>query len=390
MQILIIHQFFNTPQSGGALRSYYLAKALCQAGHTVHLITTHNKPHYQSADVEGIDVHYLPVTYYNRFGFFKRVYSFLIFVLSIFGHAARFRQVSLCYAISAPLTTGLAAIGLKWRYGIPYVFEVGDLWPEAPIQMGVVRQPWLKKLLYLLETAIYRQARAIVALSEPIAANIRQRFPVIRIEVITNMADTDYFYSNTAAVRHDAHNPLIAAYVGTMGRANGLQFVLDCARACLQQKLPVRFMLCGDGAEKENLKQAARKMKLDNVTFLPFCNLEQVRQLLSAIDVALVCFRALPVLETGAPHKYFDALAAGKAVVVNFGGWIKEEIEQCGCGFYAAQGDDFAEKIIPYIEENATLQRAKHAARQLAGRYARPVLSARFVKLIEQLSGDLN
>ncbi len=335
-------------------------------------------------------MHYLPVPYQNQYGFFRRVYSFLLFVLSIIRHASRFRQVGLCYAISAPLTTGLAAMVLKWRYGIPYVFEVGDLWPEAPIQMGVVRNTLLKKILYALEAAIYRQALSIVALSVPIAENIRQRFPACMVKVLPNMADTDYF--GMAAVpetkaKYNATGKLVVSYFGTMGRANGLEFVLDCAQACLKEKLPVLFLLCGDGAERSHLERTARQLQLDNVVFMPFQSRDGVRRLMSITDVALVCFRPLPVLETGSPNKYFDALAAGKAVVVNFGGWIRAEIEQSGCGFYAANASEFTRKITAYIENEAILRQAQEAALQTAQRYARTVLGAQFTELIKQATG---
>jgi glycosyltransferase involved in cell wall biosynthesis len=387
VQVLIIHQFFNTPQSGGALRSYYLARALHRAGHTVHVITTHNHKTYLRVEVGGADVHYLPVTYHNRYGFFKRVYSFLLFVISIIRCAARFRGVSLCYAISAPLTTGLAAMVLKWRYGIPYVFEVGDLWPEAPIQLGVVRNPWLKKMLYALEAAIYRNARCVVGLSPPIVANIQHRFSACCTAVLPNMADTDFYQpgvEETLKAEYGAAGKLVVSYIGTLGRANGLQYLLHCACACKQKNLPVTFILCGDGAEKEALMDAAVKMKLDNVLFLPFRNREGVRALYRITDVAMVCFKPLPVLETGSPNKYYDALAAGKAVAVNFGGWIREEIERHGCGFFAAHEEDFAKKIEEYLNHPQALRQAQEAARQLAQQYSCQLLEARFVEIINR------
>ncbi|MFZ6010103.1 MAG: glycosyltransferase WbuB, partial [Bacteroidota bacterium] len=80
MKVLILHQHFNTPQKGGAIRSYYLAKALISEGMKVIVITAHNQNQYRNENVEGIDVHYLPVSYDNRFGFYKRSSSFLRYV----------------------------------------------------------------------------------------------------------------------------------------------------------------------------------------------------------------------------------------------------------------------------------------------------------------------
>jgi UDP-N-acetylglucosamine:LPS N-acetylglucosamine transferase len=120
VKVLILHQYFKTPQTGGALRSYYLAKALVARGITAVVITTHNDPEIRREIVEGIEVHYLPIPYDNRFGFFKRVSSFLKFVWSFVREAAKFRDDDVCYAFSTPLTIGLGAIWLKKRYKIPY------------------------------------------------------------------------------------------------------------------------------------------------------------------------------------------------------------------------------------------------------------------------------
>ena len=195
MKVLILHQYFNTPASGGALRSYYLATALVQKGIETKIITTHNHPDRKTEFVEGVEVHYLPIPYDNRFGFVKRVSSFLRFVGSIVKEARQFKDADVCYAISTPLTIGLAAIWIKNRYKIPYLFEVGDLWPEAPVQLGVIKNPLLKSILYKLEQSIYKRAEEIVALSEAIKSEIEKKVTGKQIHVIPNMADTDYYSS---------------------------------------------------------------------------------------------------------------------------------------------------------------------------------------------------
>ncbi|MFT5773862.1 MAG: hypothetical protein ACI9ZX_003273, partial [Algoriphagus sp.] len=80
MRIIYIHQYFKTPEEGGAIRSYHLAKGLVQAGHNVELITTGNNPTYDQRWIEGIKVHYLPVEYDQKFSYLKRIWAFLDFV----------------------------------------------------------------------------------------------------------------------------------------------------------------------------------------------------------------------------------------------------------------------------------------------------------------------
>ncbi len=54
MKIIYLHQYFLTPEQGGAIRSYHLAKAMVEAGHEVEMITSHNHSHYHYENIEGI------------------------------------------------------------------------------------------------------------------------------------------------------------------------------------------------------------------------------------------------------------------------------------------------------------------------------------------------
>ena len=142
MRILYIHQYFKTPEEGGSIRSYYLAKGLVDAGHEVTMVTAHNGP-YEVKKIDGVAVHYLPVPYDNSFGFAQRLWSFWSFVKLAKKEAKSLPKQDLAYVMTTPLTTGFIATYLKKELNLSYYFEVGDLWPEAPIQMGVIKNKWL-------------------------------------------------------------------------------------------------------------------------------------------------------------------------------------------------------------------------------------------------------
>ena len=388
MKVLILHQFYNTPQSGGPLRSYYLVKALVEKGITPIVLTTHNQPEILVTYQEGIEAHYLPVTYNNRFGFFKRIYSFLQFVLHTVNYAGRFKDAQVCYAISTPLTTGIAALWIKFRYNIPFYFEVGDLWPEAPIQLGIIKNPLLKFILYGLEKIIYKHSISVVALSPSIQQAIQEKIPLKKIHVIPNMADTEFFKPTIKDLKleskYGVSNKLVVSYIGTLGIANGLDALIDYARISQKNNLPIQFILCGEGAERERLQKLALQLKLSNLTILPFQNREGVREVMNITDAMLVCFKNLPVLETGSPNKFFDGLAAGKLMMLNFKGWLKDEIEESKCGIFIKphSPESFTNKIIPFIENRDLLKEYQTNARILAEKkYSRQQLSEDFQKI---------
>jgi glycosyltransferase involved in cell wall biosynthesis len=388
MKVLILHQYFNTPETGGPLRSYYLAKALVDKGITTSVITTHNGDDFRKEMIEDIEVHYLPIPYSNSFGFFKRIISFLKFVLSIVREAKQFKGYDRCYAISTPLTIGLAAIWIQWRYKIPYIFEVGDLWPEAPIQVGIVRNPILKKILYALEKAIYKRSKSIVALSEPIKKAIAQKVPGKRIDVISNMADVAYHQPSAKdpelEKKFNVQGKKVLSYIGTFGLANGLEQILNCARV-VKENPSIYFILCGDGAMRSALLKKAEQHKLVNVSFVPMQDRSGVKEILNVTDAAFISYQPLPVLETGSPNKYFDALAAGKMIIVNFKGWIKDEIEHHGCGIYVDPSDpkDFEKKVAEVAMNEALLNTYQKNSRALAEqRYARTKLCDEWLKIV--------
>jgi glycosyltransferase involved in cell wall biosynthesis len=387
VKVVILHQHFNTPEKGGALRSYYLARALVGKGVDVTVITAHQAPHYRQAKVEGIDVHYLPVPYNNAFGFFRRIQSFIRFACKSAALAAKFREARICYAISTPLTVGWTAMHISRRYGIPYLFEVGDLWPDAPIQLNVIRNGLLRRLLYGFEKTIYKRAELVVALSTSIQSSIKTKVPGVKTIVIPNMADCEFYRPEAKASalegKFNVRGKFVVSYIGAVGYANGLDYFLSCAAACRQEP-GIRFLICGDGAELTMLKEKARQSNITNLSFIPQQNRAGVREVLCVTDAVFVCYRPVPILQTGSPNKYFDGLAAGKLIVINFGGWIKAEIEEHRHGLCLDpdKPETFMEAIRPFVVDPSRLVVAQRAARDLGEqRYSRTILSNTFTKL---------
>ena len=190
MKVLYIHQYFRKPTDGGPIRSYYLGKALVDSGVEVEIVTSHNNDNYRFEQVEGINVHFLPIKYDNRFSYFRRKISFLFFCIrSYFFIIKNIKNVDYCYATSTPLTIGITALMLKKINKIPYYFEVRDLWPEAPIQLGIIKNSLVKKALYYLEKTIYKNADKVITLSPGMSKGVEKYISTDKIELISNISD---------------------------------------------------------------------------------------------------------------------------------------------------------------------------------------------------------
>ena len=371
MKVIYIHQYFRTPEEGGAIRSYYLAKGLVDHGIEVELITSHNADREEFRNIDGIKVHYLPVYYDNEQSFPKRVFAFYKFMRLSRKKAHQISNPDVVYATSTPLTIGLSALKIKKDLGIPYYFEVRDLWPEAPFQMGVIKNKYLKRYLKYIEKMVYENADKIIALSPGIKSLILKEMPNLKVHVIPNMSDVDFFVPETKNPELEqlfqVEDKFVISYFGAIGATNHLEYLLAAANASLKAALPVQFFIIGKGSQLKKLKYLAKHFGLANLRFLDFQNKYNLKRVLNITDAAYVSFAARPILETNSPNKFFDALASGKLIITNTKGWVKDICEENHCGFYydPDNPDHFAVKLKEFIENREQLYTYQTSAREV-------------------------
>ncbi|MGK7391945.1 MAG: glycosyltransferase family 4 protein [Candidatus Cyclobacteriaceae bacterium M2_1C_046] len=366
MNFLIIHQHFRYPDEGGAVRSYYLGQALLKAGHKVTVLSRKNFKKSKIKNIDALEVHYLPVSYSNKMSFPRRIISYLAFVLKAINYCRRksfVSQFNYCYCISTPLTSGIIGYWLLKQKKVPYLFEVGDLWPDAPLAMGALNYPFAPHLAHFLEKSIYANSSGVIGLSPYIVSTIKQRTtrPVF---YVPNFSDIDFFYKE----KFIPPEPFIISYTGAIGRANGLEYFLNAALEAQRRELKVHFYLMGRGAAYEKLKIKVKDDGIKNIFFIPFGNKEEVKRVLTNSHAIYVSYRKLPVLETGSPNKFFDGLASGKLIILNFGGWLSDLTGKYSCGFNYDPEDpkDFIEKLSPLLRDMSKLKEAQHNALKLA------------------------
>ncbi len=367
MHILIIHQYFLTPETGGAIRSYYLAKGLSAHGHKISVITSGSHRSNEVENIGDIEVHYLPVSYHNRFTKRQRIVSFLHYTWLCIRKAPKVKNVDLLYVISSPLTVGAPALWLNFFYSKPYVFEVGDLWPQAPIEFGVIKNPLIKKFLYSFENKVYRSAWKIVALSPPIKDYILSKVPKADVEVIPNMADINFYNPMKCNSPSDKSDPFVISYFGAISEANNIEDIILLAEHQRKEN-NIIFQIMGEGKDSEKIKAMAEDYGLENVTFFPFGTRDEVVEKMNTSQAIIITYKNLSVLTTGSPNKLFDGLAGGKLIIINFKGWIKDLIESNNCGFHYQQGDinDFNRKIKPFLIDRDHLKEYQGNSRKLA------------------------
>src|SRR5215204_2264736 len=288
MRILYLHQFFITRAGAGGTRSYEFARRFVSRGHAVRMLTAgEGRQDVEGIEVVGVRGGYSDYVSATAMSYPRRMLAFARFGLAASGAALRGPRPHVIYASSPPLTTALPALVAAVRWRAPLVFEVRDLWPEAPIQMGALRNRLVQRLARVVERFVYSRSTRVIALSP----GIRAALPRDKAELVPNSADLDLFDPSPHS------GDFLVCYFGAMGEANDLTAAVEAARL-----LPdVRFVLMGDGKRRADLERSAP----ENVEFRRGTKTE-VAKLAARSAACLTLFKDVPVLATNSPNKLFD------------------------------------------------------------------------------------
>lgn len=391
MRILYLHQFFITRAGVGGTRSYELARRFVARGHRVRMVTAGTRREVvDGIEVVGVRGGYADYVSATATSYPRRMLAFARFAAAACAAALRGPRPDVIYATSPPLTMALPGLLAAARWRVPLVFEVRDLWPEAPIQMGALRNPLLRRGARALEELVYRRSARVIALSPGIRDGVLAAgVPVGKLALIPNASDLELFsprLDGAPARTRLGIDPgrFVVSYFGTMGEANDLTQVLAAAAL-----LPdVTFVLQGDGKRRAELEAHAPA----NVLFPgPAPDKAQVAELAAASDCCLTIFKDVPILATNSPNKLFDTFAAGRPAIVNMDGWMRELVERHAAGLYARAGDpaDLARQIAWLRDDPELARRYGENARLLAEReFDRELLAERALGVLTEAAGS--
>lgn len=339
MKLTYLHQYFNTPNMTGGSRTYEMAKRLAARGHEVHVVTSSREGEahkgWKVEIVAGIHVHWISVPYHNNMSYIKRIMAFLKFA-----NLATIRSVKLrsdvIFATSTPLTIAIPAIATMKLTKSPMVFEVRDLWPELPIAIGALRSPLTIWIARILEKTAYKNAKYCIGCSPGMCAGIvKQGKADSHVYEISNSCDIEQF--NVAPELGEAFRknntwlvdrPLIV-YAGTFGKINGLEYMVRLAHAMSKISPEIVFLAVGHGQDASKINQLSIELGVKDKNFymLPKQPKNKIPEIYSAATVVLSLFLPIKEMEANSANKFFDGMAAGKPIAINYGGWQAELLQ---------------------------------------------------------------
>lgn len=384
MRVLYFHQHFSTPAGSTGTRSYEMAQRLIARGHQVTMVCGSGKMARSGLEgsqrggfrrglVDGIDVIELDIPYSNYDGLLKRSWLFALFALRSIKLALTL-DYDLLFATSTPLTAGIPGIVMKLFRNKPFVFEVRDLWPELPREMGVIRNPLVLSAMGVLEWLSYHSANACIGLSPGIVKGIMRRgISADKVAMVPNGCDLELFEpKRNEVLRAEGidKDDFVAVFTGAHGMANGLGAILDAA-AELKKKSrnDIKLLFIGDGKLKPGLVKRAVAEGLDNCLFMDPVPKTVLTAYLKGADAGLMTLANVPAFYYGtSPNKFFDYIAMGMPVINNYPGWLAEMITEHKCGLAVPPDNPqaFAAAIEKMADDRTMARQAGINARTLA------------------------
>jgi glycosyltransferase involved in cell wall biosynthesis len=346
MRILLLTQWFEPEPTPKGL---IFAKALSENGHEVEVLTGfpnypggrvypgfHIKP-FQRETIDGIPVIRVALYPSHDASAARRIMNYVSFAITSATIGSLLtRRPDVIYVFHPPLTVGIAAAVLGSVKRAPFVYDVQDLWPDTLAATGMMNGRIPLKLVDLTARWVYRRAAHVVAQSPGFATRLRERgVPAAKLSVIYNWSPeegTRLGEDPRMAEELRADSRFNVVFAGTMGKAQGLDAVLDAAELLDRSRSRVQFVFVGGGIESGRLKDRAQRMALGNVVFLPRLPMSEVGSVLSIADVLLVHLRDDPLFEITVPEKTQAYLCTGKPILVAVRGDAADLVERSGGG----------------------------------------------------------
>lgn len=404
MNIVFLTHYFPPEVNAPASRTHEHCREWVKAGHEVTVVTCapnhpsgrvyagyRNRP-WQVEHVDGIRIVRLWTYLAANEGVLRRVANYTSYMLVAVLAGPFLPRPDVVVSTSPQFFCGLAGYLVSRVRRVPWVLEIRDLWPDSIVAVGALRRGWVVRLCERIEAWTYRKADRIVPVTDSFRHHIEKRGAAAhKITVVKNGVDLERF----SRPRRDPglarelglKGSFTAAYFGTHGMAHALDSVLRAAEL-LRDDPRIVFLLVGDGAERRRLLTMKERLGLTNVVMLEQQPKERMPALWGLTDAALVLLRKAQLFETVIPSKIFEAMGAGRPIVLGVEGESRGIIEGAGCGIpVEPENPEQLAVAVRQLAERPELARAMGAKGRacVEREYDRRVLAARFAGVLGEL-----
>jgi glycosyltransferase involved in cell wall biosynthesis len=412
-KIWILNHYASNMYYNEAGRHFWLAEHLIKKGYhpTIFCASTrHNTDqNVETGDQkflintkENIPFVFIKTPSYNGNGYL-RIKNMFAFYRNLFSVSKKYIKLEgkpdLILASSVHPLTLVAGIKIAKKLDVPCICEVRDLWPESLVAYGAIkRESLIAKLLYRGEKWIYKKADAVVMTWAGGAQYIRdqqwdQEIDLSKVVHISNGVVLETFDQNVNS--HvwddpdlDDSNYQNVIYAGSIRKVNDLGMLLDAAKIIERTgNSKIRFLIYGDGDEREALISRCHREGISNVMFKGRVEKKYVPSILKRASINLLHNQSTSLDQYGqSQNKFFEYLAAGRCIVQTYTTRfsICEEYS-CGVSASVQNAEEIARAIISISTDEARQREMGRRAREAAAQFDFGLLTDRLIDLIERL-----
>lgn len=371
MKILFLSENFPPETNAAATRVFERAVYWARWGHEVTVITqAPNFPHgklfddyrndwHQVEEMGGIRVVRVKTYISANRGVARRTLDFVSYGVTASIAGLREARPDVVCATSPQFFAAVAGWFIGAVRRVPFVFELGDLWPLSISAVGAMKKGLALSAVEQVELFLYRRSARVAALTHAFKRNLIGRgIAADKIDIVINGVDLPRYAPRPRDVIRERDWSLVGkfvvGYVGTHGMAHGLINVLDAAeRLCADDR--IRFLFVGAGAERDMLIATAQARGLTNVVFANPQPKDAMPAVWSVVDVALVHLKDSPAFAEVIPSKIFEAMAMGLPILFAApAGEATDLVNQHNAGLTVAAGDpDALAAAVRRLADNA-------------------------------------
>lgn len=399
MNLWLVNHYAKAPGRAGGNRHFSLARELQEHGHKVTIIASsfdhftrqelrlHSAETYLLEEVDGVRYLWLKTPAYsgNSPARVWNMASFLLRVLRVVSPSFLGRP-DVVWGSSPHLFAGLAAERLARRYGVPFVLEVRDLWPQTLIDLGGI-SPWhpFIRILSRVERYLYRRSARIISLLPLAHLHMQEKGAnPAKVVWIPNGVDLRLVPPPTPPISSST-DTFTVMYAGSHGVANNLERIVEAAALVTRQGLDsrIKFRMIGDGPEKPRLMELAERLGARNLSFEAQVAKAEIYDRLGEADCFIAVLHDSPLYKWGySLNKLFDYLAMARPII-----WgqsqssVYDPVSEAGAGLTVPGNDSraLAEAVIRVASmspedrwamglRGRQYVEAKHSYQLLAGR----------------------
>jgi glycosyltransferase involved in cell wall biosynthesis len=408
MKLLILTQYFPPEIGAPQNRLYELALRLQKKGVEVSVLTAMpNYPQmkihqnykgkcYCKETLNELKIHRAWIYVSQSKSIISRLLNYFSFVISAFFIGAfKLKKQDVLMVESPPLFLGITAYLLAKLKGAKLLFNVSDLWPESAEKLGIISNKFLLSMATKLEEFCYKKSSLISGQTQGIVNNISTRFPNKNVYWLKNGVDIN-FYDVNKEIEKDAwknennysNEDFILFYGGIIGHAQGLEVILNAAKK-LDEYKNIKFVLLGNGPEKEKLIKLRDELKLTNLRFFDAVPKSEMQRIIMSTNATIIPLKRLDLFKGAIPSKIFENLALKKPIILGVEGEAEElfiKQGKCGVSFIPEDSENLAKQILKlYNDRNLVVELGENGLKYVSENFNRDKIAEEFYNQISNL-----